>query len=477
MKRTFPKYICLILLFSNFFGHAFGQQMPSKLIETLLKEKSPQEVSFLANGYQFMGIPGENKDQNNIQIFKHKGHIWFAVEGTNRLYKLDSANQIERQDNTPFGGYNFGASIFSYKDTIYSSGGYGFWSITGSIRFFNENTKEWDICRNIENIPFASGLNAITFFDASKGKLYVFYNTSHPEYEKVKSPDDKLYFQCFDFNTKSWLENPPMVNPQFAEHLNQLSQVQKFNNGLLLNSLKLNGTVLLDFDSNKIFKVDDKFFTELIQILNTNKSGIKYISDDKMKVYNFLNDSITEINFNEKNFKIIEVPILLTAKSPIVNKIEANFIYYLLLVIIAALIITIIILFSRIRKNKSIAFNFNNAIKNTDSPQEFKKAKDFIDNLSILEKELLHSIVKNNLEGNKTSVTQINRVLGTEKKSDKIQNNIRGEMLTLINNKFKAFSLINDHLIERQRSEFDKRHMEYFMNEKYIHKFPSKLFL
>lgn len=50
-------------------------------------------------------------------------------------------------------------------------------------------------------------------------------------------------------------------------------------------------------------------------------------------------------------------------------------------------------------------------------------------------------------------------------------------MLTLINNKFKAFSLINDHLIERQRSEFDKRHMEYFMNEKYIHKFPVKLFI
>jgi hypothetical protein len=476
MLRNFIKQFTLLFLFSISYCSLVSQTLPSKLTDALLKDKSPQEITFLPNGYQFMSIPNENKEQNNVQIFKHRGGIWFAIEGTNRLYKLDSGNQITRQDNTPFGGYNFGANIFSYKDTIYSSGGYGFWSITGSIRFFNENTKEWDICRNIDNIPFANGLNAITYFDASKGKLYVLYNKSHPEYEKVKLTDDNLYFQCFDFNTKSWLDNPPMVNPKFAEHFNQISHVQKFNKGLLINSNKINGTVFLDFDSNKIFKIDDKFFTELIQTFNINKSGIKYISENKIKIYNFLNDSISEIILNEKVLKPIDVPILLPLKNILINKIENNFIYYLLLSVVLILIIIIVYLYVRLRKSKVVAFNFN-AVDNNDTPHEFKKAKDFVDNLSNLEKELLHAIVKNNLDGNKTSVTQINKVLGTEKKSFKIQNNIRGEMLTLINNKFKAFSLINDYLIERQRSEFDKRHMEYFMNEKYIHKFPLKLFL
>ena len=49
-------------------------------------------------------------------------------------------------------------------------------------------------------------------------------------------------------------------------------------------------------------------------------------------------------------------------------------------------------------------------------------------------------------------------------------------MLTNINNKFMSFAMVNNFLIERQRSEFDKRHMEYFINEKYINKFSLKLF-
>ena len=85
-------------------------------------------------------------------------------------------------------------------------------------------------------------------------------------------------------------------------------------------------------------------------------------------------------------------------------------------------------------------------------------------------------LFKNNLEKQNTTVTHINRVLGTEKKPFKIQNNIRGEAISTINDKFMAFALVNNNLIERQRSEHDKRHMEYFINDKYIGKLSLKLF-
>jgi hypothetical protein len=85
-------------------------------------------------------------------------------------------------------------------------------------------------------------------------------------------------------------------------------------------------------------------------------------------------------------------------------------------------------------------------------------------------------LFKNNLQKQNTTVTQINKVLGTEKKPFKIQNNIRGEGLSTINDKFMAFALVSNNLIERQRSEYDKRHMEYFINEKYISKLSLKIF-
>ena len=45
-----------------------------------------------------------------------------------------------------------------------------------------------------------------------------------------------------------------------------------------------------------------------------------------------------------------------------------------------------------------------------------------------------------------------------------------------LNNKFKAYTLLNDNIVDRKKSEFDKRHIEYFISENLINKFPKKLF-
>ena len=58
---------------------------------------------------------------------------------------------------------------------------------------------------------------------------------------------------------------------------------------------------------------------------------------------------------------------------------------------------------------------------------------EFVKNLSVIEREVLEMIVKNKWNGQTTSVNQINRILGTEKKNDKIQNNIRGELILELN--------------------------------------------
>jgi hypothetical protein len=115
-------------------------------------------------------------------------------------------------------------------------------------------------------------------------------------------------------------------------------------------------------------------------------------------------------------------------------------------------------------------------IVNTAFDNDNRNFKYYIYSLSIIEKDLLLLLFKNHLQKQNTTVTQINKILGTEKKPFKIQNNIRGEVLTTLNNKFMAFALVSNNLIERQRSEYDKRHMEYYINEKYISKISLKLF-
>ena len=74
------------------------------------------------------------------------------------------------------------------------------------------------------------------------------------------------------------------------------------------------------------------------------------------------------------------------------------------------------------------------------------------------------------MEGLMTSVNQMNQVMQIEKKSIKIQNNLRASMVLMINKKFMVYSGTQDELLEKRRTEFDKRFFEYTIQRKYLSK-------
>jgi hypothetical protein len=73
-----------------------------------------------------------------------------------------------------------------------------------------------------------------------------------------------------------------------------------------------------------------------------------------------------------------------------------------------------------------------------------------------------------------TTVSQMNQVLGIYNKDTKIQNNIRSNTIQLINRKFTIYSGLSDDLIEKQRTEFDKRFFEYQIQRKYLSKVKNQ---
>jgi hypothetical protein len=87
----------------------------------------------------------------------------------------------------------------------------------------------------------------------------------------------------------------------------------------------------------------------------------------------------------------------------------------------------------------------------------------------------LKILTENAINNKKTSIFEINNVLGVSRKNYKIQNNIRAELLASINKKFMAFAITNDLLIIRERTILDKRFFEYDLNNKYSKKIKSTL--
>ena len=105
---------------------------------------------------------------------------------------------------------------------------------------------------------------------------------------------------------------------------------------------------------------------------------------------------------------------------------------------------------------------------------EGKKLIHFLDLLNLMELNIINLLITNRSEGKNTSLDEINKIIGIEKRPYKLRNNMRADVLKIINNKFKDYNNSNEELIERYRSTFDKRYFEYVLNSKYAFKFASK---
>jgi hypothetical protein len=414
-----------------------------------------------------------NVTEGAYDVINNKGEIWLTQNGSNKVYKLGEDGKAKRLDRTINRGFNFGAINLFYKDTLYSIGGYGFWQTTGSIRYFNPNSGEWDIVRNIKNVPIASGINAICHYDKPQGKLFVIYTPTRPEYEKYdENTDEEVLMQCFDFREKSWWEIAKQINPKIAKKITDLSIIQNYGQTALISS-KINGKVMsVNFNANKIYEVDYKYHTEIKQLLNSRNNYIAYTVDEKLYINDL--DANTILYSTIKANQLSSYPEAFYINET--NKLANSRIPWLAISIFfnIALGISIFVILHLQKKRKELLLNLGS--DNNWQQREIKSTKEYLQYLSNIEIHLLKLLLKNNLNNEKTSISQINKILGTEKKEIKIQNNIRGEAIISINNKFMSFALVKDNLIERQRVEFDKRHMEYFINEKYVNRFTLKMF-
>lgn len=82
---------------------------------------------------------------------------------------------------------------------------------------------------------------------------------------------------------------------------------------------------------------------------------------------------------------------------------------------------------------------------------------------------ILELLATNEAFKKNTSTIELNKKMGIEKRPLKIQNNMRATSIGLINRKFNLLSTVNEELIIRIRSEFDKRFFEYRLNSRFAH--------
>lgn len=401
-----------------------------------------------------------NLNQSQYLLFNNTS-LYINNNGSSKVFVFDeSNNKLKRIDNSKFEGYNYGAAVFFYKDTLFNIGGYGFWSTTGSLRYFDPIAKEWNIIKTNKNISFSRGVNALTFYDNIKHKLHVIYNDYSPEYIINKTPSKTLYYQCLDMKAKAWLENSKIINSSVAAELDDIKIIQETSNGLLVTSKKIGSNVFLDFENNKIHELKEQFITSYLQKLHDIEQYVTISKMNEFVIYDLKKDKILKFDVSKNLSKNLAVKIY---QNDLLKFIKEYF--YLFIQLSLIIILMILILYkSRKKEIHKLPSIDNQSEKNT---LDFTN---FIHSISEVEKKVLSLLISNSLSNKKASVEEINKVLGLEKRTYKIQNNMRAQIISSINKLFGAHINTKDILIERERSNFDKRYFDYNINQRYLQK-------
>lgn len=414
----------------------------------------------------------KNFDLSGQFVLKIPNALLVCIPGTGRIYKLDSLNNTyrwQRIDSTYFSGYNFGCTYFHLDSTIYSFGGDGFWHINGDLRYFNATFHEWNARPLSDVIPFKS------------------YNTfAFERLQILDTAEKKLYIQSIDFSADYIMNRKaiaPFKNKLFVldvlkgiwTTLGDAKDSAFYMCGISPWGLFTNFESFIDIKNNQILKLSTKKHEALLSLWGRSTSNkpitLSFFIDSTFYFGDFKNNidsfKISSSDLIKTDLQFY-TPLKKTSGFPKEN---------MLFALIGSLTLLCLFLFVKLySKNKNNLPIASIGIPKEHSPEiesplvdskkenmlSFRSSK-IIDLLEERERDLLSFIYKQSMDERLTSIDEINKIIGAAQRTTDIQKRLRSDLITSINEKLSMLSNSKKPVIDKQRSEFDKRSFEYFI--------------
>lgn len=401
------------------------------------------------------------------ELVKTKKGVFLHPVGTGRLYQLEVENgkyDWRRIDSTFYTGYNFSSLFFALDTTFYSFGGEGFFNANGNLRYFNEQSKEWDAANLSNTILWLSKSGLFYSIDTSAKQLYI---QSWPQRQDFSLKDklapelDHLLFRL-DIETGVWTKLGKIADGNsisFAE--------TPF--GTLVNFNKI-----VDAKNNKFFilskTLQDKIITALGTSSKPNELAFSFCIDSTLYVGG-IDNFIDSINISRTDLIEQKTPFYTpdAPTSPIGER-EA-----MIGAIIILSMICLFLLFKNKKKRNTPAVAIVGGIQDNTLPEHHKKEAQvtfrsgkLMELLNEREKLLLEFIYNHSMDERLTTIEEINKVIGAAQRTPEVQKRLRSDLIGAINDKLELVSESKFNVIEKQRSDFDKRSFEYFIHPEHM---------
>jgi hypothetical protein len=389
------------------------------------------------------------------------------INGTGKLFTIDSSLALTRLDNTCYEGYNYGSYTYIRNNKIYNLGGWGFWQFNSGLRYFDTTSKEWFREPINKEVQLAKHMNALVYPDKVNDVIYVAYHVYPNSYIKNPSDvkNDTIYMQCLDLKTNNWWNTPKILSDKiFLETILNTNSLVLPGLGILTESY--NHMYLINPANQKLYEIENEIGGTIMNYV-ASKNGLYFYKDDKLHIYNPQLDSIVSLPLSMTKFSEVAKPLYKNITPNFSEKLDLT--KLLFSGAIALLFVIIVVLFFKNKHLQKIQQTITAGGLHKKSI-EVNKQVEFSDNLTEIEKSVLDILVEYSKQGAPTSIDQINRALGVKNKEVTIQNKLRSDTLQMINKKFMVFASTNDTLVEREKTALDKRVYQYKLNERYLNK-------
>lgn len=438
-----------IFLFSEAIA---GKPNSNILIENLLKDSKP--ISFVSwqNG-NYLSTQDSTFDTFPQNLIKSGSQLYVFINGGGRLYKvLNDGNEqhFKRVDSTINFGYNIGSFGFSYNQHIYNLGGYGYWRMNGQLRIFNEKARQWDIIKLNKEVPILTGpTEGLIWYDIANKKIYTAYYIVRNEAIRTSSIDEtQLIFDVMvlDLEKNEW-QKLGILNKNLEKKIQNIKPITMSPWGQIVSiGDKIS---LLNFADNKILSLD--IHKEYYQTLVRSIWGNSFYFKDSTLFWG--NDKkLDSLNIHYSDF--ISTNETLYLKESFFSKVLQLSLYQNILILFLGIGI-LVYLFKRGTHKKNAELQNNFPLKGFNTYQAVFEE---------MEIQLLFLLIKNSALGSTTSTEEQNKVLGLVKKNPEIQKKQRSDIIISINRKYSFVTKNDTPIILKQRTEFDKRSFEYFID-------------
>lgn len=436
-------------------------QTNNAIINSIASDPRPI-ASFSKEDFKFIEIvdslePTLNQLQQSL--IKSSSELYVSIAGTGKLYKATrsiSGIEFKRIDSTVYAGHNFGAVDFSYRDTIYSLGGYGFWKTNGLLRYFVEKRNEWEIVSLNQEIPFLTGLpNDLIWFDQHDGVIYLgFINPGKSNNDSTKVQQGSIIYESWklDLNSKKWSK----LGELDSTLRNMLPEIHNISSSPFGQMISVNGTFMfLDYGKNSILTLSENKKQLLSKMATINeypctsffKDSMFYIGKLKTGLLDSVQISVKDLV--DTKMKIFTVEVFNSNSNGKSNQ------FTIVGTVLLTLLIMGIVLFFFIRKKTK---------EKLDSKDFENTPSGTIDIFNELELEVIRLLLKKSTQGNTASIEELNKILGVTKKTIDIQKKQRSEIIASINKKYRYSNRTDDELVKKKRATDDGRSFEYFID-------------